>query len=262
MATLNNFVSTFFALPLSSYSNLQDPLEQFDVLSIANSTTGLGFTNLALLLALNTVVITVWLASYNNGVATTYDFALRSLYQLVKSIVNENLYIHKQQYFTVVFFLFLTLMVANLVGMVPYSFTVTSSFVVTFFLALTHFVAINHLAAVRYGWKAMDLFLPSGAPLAIAPFLIFIEAVSYVARVFSLSIRLFANMMSGHALLKILIGFSWSLLCSMSLLAVVAVFPWVIVTAIMFLELLIAFLQAYVFTILVTLYINDVLNMH
>ena len=108
----------------------------------------------------------------------------------------------------------------------------------------------------------MDLFLPAGAPLAIAPFLIFIEAVSYIARVFSLSIRLFANMLSGHALLKILIGFSWALITSGSVMAILAVFPWVIVTAIMFLELLIAFLQAYVFTILISLYINDVLNMH
>jgi F0F1-type ATP synthase membrane subunit a len=80
--------------------------------------------------------------------------------------------------------------------------------------------------------------------------------------VFSLSIRLFANMLSGHALLKILIGFSWALITTGSALALLAVFPWVIVTAIVFLELLIAFLQAYVFTILITLYINDVLNMH
>jgi ATP synthase subunit 6 len=94
------------------------------------------------------------------------------------------------------------------------------------------------------------------------PFLIFIEAVSYIARVLSLSIRLFANMMSGHALLKILIGFSWALITSGSLLVLIAAFPWAIVTAVMFLELLIAFLQAYVFTILVTLYIGDVLTFH
>lgn len=133
---------------------------------------------------------------------------LRLTHTLVRSIVRENLYIAKQQDFNIIFNLFLTLLLANLVGMVPYSFTITSSFIVTFFLAMLHFVAINHLAAVKHQWHLADLFLPSGAPLAIAPFLIFIEAVSYVARVFSLSIRLFANMLSGHALLKILIGFS------------------------------------------------------
>ena len=133
---------------------------------------------------------------------------MRALYLLVRSMVRENLYVGKQQYFTVLFYLFFTLLIANLVGMVPYSFTITSSFIVTFFIALTHFIAINLIAIVKHKWNVMDLFLPSGAPLAIAPFLIFIEAVSYVARVFSLSIRLFANMLSGHALLKILIGFS------------------------------------------------------
>jgi len=94
------------------------------------------------------------------------------------------------------------------------------------------------------------------------PFLILIELISYIARVFSLSIRLFANMMSGHALLKILIGFSYALLGTGTVMMLLAAFPWLIVTAIMFLELLIAFLQAYVFTILITLYANDVLNMH
>ena len=203
-----------------------------------------------------------WFAVYNVHVTNNYDFALRSTYVLVCSIVRENLYIAKQQYFSVIFYLFFTLLLANLVGMVPYSFTITSSFIVTFFIAMMHFIAINHLASVKHKWHVADLFLPAGAPLAIAPFLIFIEAVSYIARVFSLSIRLFANMLSGHALLKILIGFSWALLNSGTIMVVLAVFPWVIVTAIMFLELLIAFLQAYVFTILITLYINDVLNMH
>jgi len=89
-----------------------------------------------------------------------------------------------------------------------------------------------------------------------------IEAISYIARIFSLSIRLFANMMSGHALLKILIGFAYTLLKGSIILVVISIIPWVIVTAIMFLEVLIAFLQAYIFTILITIYINDVLNIH
>jgi ATP synthase subunit 6 len=254
---LNNTDSKFAILaPIK----LHDPLEQFDVLALP--IVGGGLTNLAAILALNVLIMSVWFASYNVQIANNYDFALRAIYMLVRSMVRENLYIAKQQYFTVLFYLFFSLLLANLVGMVPYSFTVTSSFIVTFFLALMHFIAINHLAAVKHGWKVMDLFLPAGAPLAIAPFLIFIEAVSYIARVFSLSIRLFANMLSGHALLKILIGFSWGLLATGSAMTILAVFPWVIVTAIMFLELLIAFLQAYVFTILISLYINDVLNMH
>jgi ATP synthase subunit 6 len=254
---------TFIANPSFNVSTFSffalDPLEQFDVLSLLP--TG-SLTNLWLLLALNFVLMEIALGLYTVNVRTNYDFVLRALYQLVRGVVKENLYIRKQQYFSVIFYLFLTILLANLAGMIPFSFTITSSFVVTFFLAATHFIGINHIAVVKHQWQTNDLFLPSGAPLAIAPFLIFIEAVSYIARVFSLSIRLFANMMSGHALLKILIGFSWVLLNSGTGMVLLALAPWGIVTAIMFLELLIAFLQAYVFTILVTLYINDVLNMH
>jgi F-type H+-transporting ATPase subunit a len=196
-----NYTDFFSATPF-----VTDPLEQFDVLPAMLSC--LGFTNLSLLLTFNMFIMFVWFAAFNVTIKTNYDFVLNGLYKLVASIVKENLYIQKQQYFTVLFFLFFTILFANLAGMIPYSFTITSSFIVTFFLALMHFIAINHLAAVKHGWQVADLFLPSGAPLAIAPFLIVIEAISYVARVFSLSIRLFANMMSGHALLKILIGFS------------------------------------------------------
>jgi ATP synthase subunit 6 len=237
-----------------------DPLEQFDVLTLPGF--GAGLTNLTLLLALNVLLMAIWFTNYTPRVSNNYDYSLRSLYTLVCAMVSENLYIAKQQYFTALFYLFFTLLLANLVGMLPFSFTITSSFIVTFFLALTYFLGLNLVAAIRHGWGVMELFLPAGAPLAIAPFLIFIEAVSYVARVLSLSIRLFANMLSGHALLKILIGFSVALIGAYPLMPLLAVLPWIIVTAVMFLELLIAFLQAYVFTILISLYINDVLNMH
>jgi F0F1-type ATP synthase membrane subunit a len=125
-----------------------DPLEQFDVLTVP--LLGGGLTNLSLLLALNLLIMFVWFSAYNVQVSNNYDFALRSLYLLVRSMVRENLYIRKQQYFTVLFYLFFTLLIANLVGMVPYSFTITSSFIVTFFIAMTHFVAINHLAVVKH----------------------------------------------------------------------------------------------------------------
>ncbi len=160
------------------------------------------------------------------------------------------------------FFLFFFILVANLVGLIPYSFTITSSFMVTFYIALSHFIGINLIGLFEHKWKLSNLLLPSGVPLMIAPFLILIELVSYIAKVLSLSIRLFANMMSGHALLKILIGFAWGLLTAGSIYTLIAIVPWAIVTVIMFLEALIAFLQAYVFTILITIYINDVLVEH
>lgn len=238
-----------------------DPLEQFGVTYLFGAPS-VAFTNLALVLTLNLALMLAVFTMYNFNLANNYDLATLTIYKLVQSMVKENLYIKKQQYFSVLFYLFVTLLFANLIGLLPYSFTVTSSFIVTLFISLTHFVGVNTIGASQHGWELNNLFLPSGAPLPILPFLVFIEAVSYIARVLSLSIRLFANMMSGHALLKILIGFSWALLTSGSIMMLIAVFPWAIVTAVMFLELLIAFLQAYVFTILITLYIGDVLTFH
>lgn len=239
-----------------------DPLEQFEVRPVWSVNGTVAINGVALTLLIVLAVLFTQLLRYNINHNTTLDFITSSVYQLVRSIVRENLYIHKQQYFAILFYLFNVLLLANLIGLLPSSFTITSSFVVTLFLALTHFIGVNLIGRTQHQWKLNDLFLPSGAPLIIAPFLILIEAVSYVARVLSLSIRLFANRRSGHALLKILIGFSWIRLSSGSLLVILSLFPWVVVTAVIFLELLIAFLQSYVFTILVSLYLNDVLSFH
>lgn len=133
------------ATPGRDYFN--DPLEQFDVLAILPS---LHFTNLALLLGLNLVVMACFLGAFNAAGRTTYDFVLRNLYQLVRSMAKENIYIRTQQYFSILFYLFTTLLLANLVGLLPYSFTITSSFVVTFFIALTHFLGINLIAINRH----------------------------------------------------------------------------------------------------------------
>jgi len=145
---------------------------------------------------------------YNINLTNNYDFILAAVYRLVVSIVKENLVIKKQQYFIVIFYLFITLLFANLIGLLPYAFTITSSFIFTLFVSLGHFIAINATAGYQFGMSTGALFVPSGVPLVILPLLVSIETVSYVARVLSLSIRLFANIMSGHALLKILIGFS------------------------------------------------------
>ena len=101
-------------------------------------------------MGLNLVVLACFFGMFRVSGRTTYDFTLRSLYQLVRSMTKENIYIRKQQYFSVLFYLFNTLLLANLVGLIPYSFTITSSFVVTFFLALTHFLAINMIASVQH----------------------------------------------------------------------------------------------------------------
>jgi len=227
-------------------------------------TLGLAtITNLTIFCMFIAIIIRKGLALGNYGAKSNiFTFIFKEMYILVRNIIKNNTSLKRYQYFSTLFFLFLFILAANMIGLIPYSFTITSSFVVTFFLALSHFIGINIIAVFKDKWKSAKLFLPGGVPLMIVPFLVIIEVVSYVAKVFSLSIRLFANMMSGHALLKILIGFSWGLLNAGSIYTFVALLPWVVVTVIMFLEFVIGFLQAYVFTILVTIYINDVLVQH
>lgn len=241
-----------------------DPLEQFEIYEFCGfSKIAALVTNLSVFMSLNAVFLaTILRFAYNKGLFNVWDLVLLGVYDLVKGVLKSNTNLKRSQYFSILFFLFAFILLSNLAGLMPYSFTATSSFVITFFLAATHFIGINIIGVIQHRWEIQNLFLPSGTPLAIAPLLVLIELVSYIARVFSLSIRLFANMMSGHTLLKILIGFSWTLINAGSIYFFVAFLPWIIVTLIMFLETLIAFLQAYVFVVLTAIYINDVLNLH
>ena len=127
-----------------------DPLEQFGVTYLFGA-SGVAFTNLALVLTLNLALMLAVFTMYNFNVANNYDLATLTIYKLVQSMVKENLYIKKQQYFSVLFYLFVTLLFANLVGLLPYSFTVTSSFIVTLFISLTHFVGVNTIGASQHG---------------------------------------------------------------------------------------------------------------
>lgn len=249
---------------------LNHPLDQFEIIVLgyywSQSKLGIGLgvvTNLTIICGLNSLFLRIFLATFfNKTKLNVLKWVLIETYNLVKNIQKNNTSLKRKQYFTILFFLFIFILISNLVGLIPYSFTVTSSFIVTFFLAFSHYIGINFLGFFKHKWTFTNIFLPKGVPLIIAPLLTLIEFVSYIAKVLSLSIRLFANMMSGHALLKILIGFSWGLLTMGSIYTIFAVIPWLLVTIILFLEALIGFLQAYVFTILVTIYINDVLVEH
>lgn len=246
------------------------PLDQFEIAVLANYwpnqdiRLGVGIiTKFTLICLFNAMLIRIMFSTDFKKVGrNNLEWLIKESYNLVKNLIQSNTSLVRNQYFLTIFFLFFFILIANFVGLIPYTFTMTSSFLVTFFLAFTYYIGINLIGVFQYKWKLTNIFLPSGVPIMIAPFLILIEVVSYIAKVLSLSIRLFANMMSGHALLKILIGFSWSLVTAGSIYTLIAIVPWVIVTGIMFLEALIAFLQAYVFTILVTIYINDVLVEH
>lgn len=183
----------------------------------------------------------------------------KNVFLFVKNVCQNNLNIKVQIFIPFLFFTFLFILLSNLFGMVPYSFTLTSHLSITFFVALSFFIGVNIFGILSNGIEFLNLFLPASSPILISPLLIVVEFVSYFARVFSLSIRLFANMMAGHALMKILAGFCWNFLVSFSVTGLFAgALVFVIIFCVIGLEFLIAFLQAYVFLMLMVVYLNDV----
>ena len=146
-------------------------------------------------------------------------------------------------------------LIGNMVGMIPYSFTFTSHIVVTFALAMVVFLFVTLVGFMRHGFHFLSLFAPKGVPLALAPLLIPVEMISYLVRPVSLSIRLFANMLAGHMVLKIFAGF----IVSMGFFGIL---PYVFSMALVGFEIFVCLLQAYIFTILTCVYFNDAINLH
>ena len=140
-------------------------------------------------------------------------------------------------------------------GMIPYTFTVTSHIIVTFVLAAFIFIGVTIIGFIKHGFGYLKLFVPSGVPVVLLPLIVVIEIISYLSRPISLSVRLFANMMAGHTMLKIFAGFIVPL-------GIFGIAPLMVDVALTALEVLIAFLQAYVFTILTCLYLNEAINLH
>ena len=250
------------------YILISSPLEQFGIVSLLPFTVwnfNLSLTNSTLFLFISVFISLFWLAlSFYKLtiIPNNWQLFYELFYKLTLDIVKVNLGSKGEIYFPFIFTLHILLFFCNLVGMVPYSFTVTSHIIFTFGLALSIFIGINIIGIKFHGWKFFNLFLPKGVPLIIMPLLITIEIISYIIKVFTLSIRLFANMTSGHALLKIIAGFSWTMLASGGLLALFYAIPLALLLVLIGLEMGIAALQAYVFTLLTCIYLNDVLDMH
>jgi F-type H+-transporting ATPase subunit a len=184
-------------------------------------------------------------------------------YEFVAGMVRENAGHDAKPYFPFVFTLFMFILFGNMLGMIPYTFTFTSHIIVTFGMALTVFVFVTVLALMKHGLHFFSFFMPHGAPVALAPILIPIEVISYVMRPVSLSIRLFANMMAGHTMLKVFAGFTVLMIGGLGSVGfLVGIVPIAINVALTGFEFLVAFLQAYVFSILTCLYIRDALELH
>jgi len=161
-----------------------------------------------------------------------------------------------------IIFLLMVILSGNFIGMIPYTTTLTSQIIMTLSLSMIMFITINIMYVIKQKIQSSELFLPSGTPLFIMPFLIQIEVVSYLSRVVSLSLRLFANMTSGHTLIKILSGFGTALSSIGGIGAIISIIPIIIVFIVTGLELLIAGLQTYVFIILTLIYLHELESGH
>jgi ATP synthase subunit 6 len=190
---------------------------------------------------------------------TSWDILLESVYIAIYTMVVEQTNKHYRLgfYFPIFFTVFLFIFMSNFIGLTPYGFTVTAFIIKTFSLSFSFLIGLTIAGFFQQGPKFFNLFIPTGIPKVLFPLLMVIEIISYVSRAFSLGIRLFANMMSGHSLLNILAGFTLSL-SKKSL--IYGFFPFLVVLSITFLELGIAFLQSYVFVVLLCIYCNDALN--
>ena len=238
-----------------------DPLHQFEIHSILPIQVGgldLSFTNSSLWMVITIAVITLFFVLSTGGRALVpgrMQSVAELFYEIIANMVRENVGTEGRRYFPFIFSLFLFVLFGNTLGVIPSSFTFTSHIVVTFFMAIVIFLAVTVIGFSRHGLGYLRMFFPHGAPLWTAVILVPIELISYLSRPISLSMRLFANMMAGHILLKVFAGF-------VLMMGVAGVVPLAALIGITALELLVAVLQAYIFTILTCVYLNDAIHMH
>lgn len=245
------------------------PLEQFSVVALSSLSAGdvdLSFTNSGLSCLMTFAILTaVWTALFRYGglvVPSRYQVGAEMIYEFVGSLVNEQLGRYAQPYIAIVTSTFLYILASNLLGLIPFSFASTAQLVVAFSLSFSLFIGVTWIGVSKHGLHFLSFFLPAGAPLGLAPLLVVIELISYVFRPISLGVRLFANMTAGHSLLAIIAGFGWSIASFGGLLALGSVIPVGVIVVIYGLELAVAFLQAYVFGVLLCIYLKDAIELH
>jgi len=219
----------------------------------------ISFTNASLFMMISALaIISVFFAGTRRKavIPTKIQLLTELSYTLVSKMISDTAGSKAKPYFPFIFSLFMFVLFCNMLGMLPYSFTVTSHIIVTFALAAIIFIGVTIIGFVNHGVGYLKLFIPSGVPVVLLPIIVIIEMISYLARPVSLSVRLFANMMAGHTMLKVFGGFV------ISLGIIGGWLPLSFTVALIGLEVLIAFLQAYVFAILTCIYLNDALNLN
>ncbi len=240
-----------------------NPMHQFEVYRIGPEinlgTVNLSFTNASLFMIISaiTILFLLFLGTKKKLlIPSKTQFITEMSYTFIAKMINDTAGSGAKSFFPFIFTLFMFVLFCNMIGMLPYSFTVTSHIIVTFMLAAIVFIGVTIIGFIKHGIKYLELFVPKGVPIILLPLIIVIEIISYLSRPVSLSVRLFANMMAGHTMLKVFGGF----VISLGLLG--GWLPLSFSVALTGLEILVAFLQAYVFAILTCIYLNDALNLH
>ena len=240
-----------------------NPMSQFDVYRIGPEIKvgafDISFTNASLFMILSTLSILLIfnIGSKKKSILPNKIQLLTELsYTFVSKMISDTAGSKAKPYFAFIFSLFMFVLFCNMFGMIPYTFTVTSHIIVTFVLASFIFIGVTIIGFIKHGLGYLKLFVPSGVPAVLLPLIVVIEIISYLSRPISLSVRLFANMMAGHTMMKVFGGFV------ISLGIVGGWLPLSFSVALTGLEILVAFLQAYVFAILTCIYLNDALNLH
>lgn len=244
--------------------NKVDPIHQFQLSNIFSfGDGGFAFTNSALFMVATVGLISIYLlasTSRRSLVPNRAQLVSEMLYEFVANMVSNSAGKSGMKFFPFVFSLFMFVLVANMFGMIPFFFTVTSHIIITFALAILVFAVVLIYGFYKNGLKFLKLFVPAGVPAYVLPIVVPIEVVSFLSRPISLSVRLFANILAGHITLKVFAGFIVTLGSLGFLGWLGAILPLIMTVAITALEFLVAALQAYVFAVLTSMYINDAIH--
>lgn len=250
---------------------LQAPLEQFQILQLMPinifsfdfSITNFSLINLLALLSFISFIH--YNASSKNYLQETSFFfspnswqkGIESISEITAQLISDIISTDNEKYFPIISVLFNFILFSNLIGLMPYSFTSTSHLIITFTLSFSVFIGITIITFNKYKMKIFSLFLPANTTFFLALLLVPIEFISYIAKPISLGVRLFINLMAGHSLLKVIVGFSWGMLTLENFTSIGLILPMIILVLLFGLELGVALIQTYVFIILTCIYIQD-----
>lgn len=258
---------------VKQFTMLKAPLEQFQILSLFSINIlnfDFSITNFLLinLLALLTFLALIYFnnssiqADYPQDSAVFFNpnawqKTIEGISEASAQLISDIITADNEKYVPMISVVFNFILFSNLIGLIPYTFTATSHVIVTFTLSFSIFIGITLMTFQKYKMKAFSLFLPANSSFFLALVLVPIEFISYIARPISLGMRLFINLMAGHSLLKVIIGFAWSMLLLESMTSFGLILPMVIIVILFGLELGVALIQTYVFVILTCIYIQD-----